>query len=99
MTKPRTGGKPASNQDWRFYFRIDGDTYRIAELKPHPNNGGLAGSSPLRVHVSAQHRVDLGLIPSVLFLEPFHHFSVQAQRDGLLRLGHDDSGRLEPVCV
>jgi plasmid maintenance system killer protein len=24
------------NQDWRFYFQIDGDTYRIAELKPHP---------------------------------------------------------------
>jgi mRNA interferase RelE/StbE len=24
------------NQDWRFYFKIDGDTYRIAELKPHP---------------------------------------------------------------
>jgi plasmid maintenance system killer protein len=24
------------NQDWRFYFRIDGDTYRIAELTPHP---------------------------------------------------------------
>ena len=24
------------NQDWRFYFRIDGDTYRVAELKPHP---------------------------------------------------------------
>jgi len=24
------------NQDWRFYFRTDGDTYRIAELKPHP---------------------------------------------------------------
>ena len=24
------------NQDWRFYFRIDGETYRITELKPHP---------------------------------------------------------------
>ena len=24
------------NRDWRFYFRIDGDTYRITELKPHP---------------------------------------------------------------
>ena len=24
------------NQDWRFYFKIDGDTYRIAGLKPHP---------------------------------------------------------------
>lgn len=24
------------NQDWRFYFKIAGDTYRISELKPHP---------------------------------------------------------------
>lgn len=24
------------NQDWRFYFKIDGGTYRIIELKPHP---------------------------------------------------------------
>jgi Txe/YoeB family toxin of Txe-Axe toxin-antitoxin module len=24
------------NQDCRFYFRIDGDTYRVAELRPHP---------------------------------------------------------------
>jgi len=24
------------NDDWRFYFRISGDTYRIGELKPHP---------------------------------------------------------------
>jgi hypothetical protein len=24
------------NQDWRVHFRIDGDTYRVAELKPHP---------------------------------------------------------------
>ena len=39
---------------------------------------GLAGSSPLRVHVSAQHRVDPGLIPSALFFEPFHDLSVQA---------------------
>jgi len=22
--------------DWRFYFRIDGDTYRISDLTPHP---------------------------------------------------------------
>jgi hypothetical protein len=29
-------GQARINQDWRFYFRIDGDTYRIAELKPHP---------------------------------------------------------------
>ena len=24
------------NDDWRFYFRIAADTYRISELKPHP---------------------------------------------------------------
>jgi len=24
------------NDDWRFYFRIIGDTYRITELIPHP---------------------------------------------------------------
>ena len=24
------------NDDWRFYFTIAGDTYRISELKPHP---------------------------------------------------------------
>ena len=24
------------NDDWRFYFTIDGDTYRITELIPHP---------------------------------------------------------------
>jgi hypothetical protein len=24
------------NQDWRSYFTIAGDTYRISELKPHP---------------------------------------------------------------
>ncbi len=24
------------NQDWRFYFKIDGDSYRIAEIRPHP---------------------------------------------------------------
>jgi mRNA interferase RelE/StbE len=24
------------NQDWRFYFTIVGDTYRISELIPHP---------------------------------------------------------------
>jgi plasmid maintenance system killer protein len=24
------------NQDWRFYFTIANDTYRIRELKPHP---------------------------------------------------------------
>ena len=61
--------------------------------------GRLAGASPLRVHISAQHGVDPGLIPSALLFEPFHDLSVQAQRDGLLRLGHDDPGRLEPGCV
>jgi mRNA interferase RelE/StbE len=24
------------NQDWRFYFRIVGDTYIITEIIPHP---------------------------------------------------------------
>ena len=24
------------DQDWRFYFQIDGDTYRISELRSHP---------------------------------------------------------------
>jgi plasmid maintenance system killer protein len=24
------------NDDWRFYFTIVGDTYRISELMPHP---------------------------------------------------------------
>lgn len=24
------------NDDWRFYFTIVGDTYRITELVPHP---------------------------------------------------------------
>jgi hypothetical protein len=24
------------NDDWRFYFTIMGDTYRISELMPHP---------------------------------------------------------------
>ena len=24
------------NDDWRFYFTIDQDTYRITELMPHP---------------------------------------------------------------
>jgi mRNA interferase RelE/StbE len=24
------------NDDWRFYFRIDRDTYRISDLIPHP---------------------------------------------------------------
>ena len=24
------------NDDWRFYFKIDGDTYRISDLMPHP---------------------------------------------------------------
>jgi plasmid maintenance system killer protein len=24
------------NQDWRFYFKIDGDIYRISDLTPHP---------------------------------------------------------------
>ena len=23
-------------RDWRFYFTIEGDTYRLHELKPHP---------------------------------------------------------------
>jgi hypothetical protein len=24
------------NDDWRFYFKIVGDTYRLEELKKHP---------------------------------------------------------------
>ena len=24
------------NDDWRFYFRITSDTYRIIEIRPHP---------------------------------------------------------------
>jgi mRNA interferase RelE/StbE len=24
------------NEDWRFYFTIDRDTYRITDLMPHP---------------------------------------------------------------
>ena len=24
------------NDDWRFYFTIQGDTYRISDLIPHP---------------------------------------------------------------
>jgi len=24
------------NGDWRFYFKIDGDTYRISDIIPHP---------------------------------------------------------------
>jgi plasmid maintenance system killer protein len=24
------------NRDWRFYFTIDGDTYRIQNIIPHP---------------------------------------------------------------
>ena len=24
------------NRDWRFYFRISGDTYQIEDLIPHP---------------------------------------------------------------
>ncbi len=24
------------NDDWRFYFKIDGDTYNITDLIPHP---------------------------------------------------------------
>ncbi len=25
-----------ANDDWRFYFKIEGDTYRITEVIPHP---------------------------------------------------------------
>ena len=24
------------NRDWRFYFRVDGDVYRIEDVIPHP---------------------------------------------------------------
>lgn len=24
------------NRDWRFYFRIDGDTYRLIDVMTHP---------------------------------------------------------------
>ena len=24
------------NQDWRFYFKIDGDTYLMTDIIPHP---------------------------------------------------------------
>ena len=24
------------NQDWRFYFIIEGDTYHLVEMTPHP---------------------------------------------------------------
>ena len=24
------------NQDWRFYFRIEGDTYHMIDIMPHP---------------------------------------------------------------
>jgi plasmid maintenance system killer protein len=24
------------NDDWRFYFTIDGDTYTLHEIQPHP---------------------------------------------------------------
>ncbi len=24
------------NRDWRFYFTIEGDTYRIQDITPHP---------------------------------------------------------------
>ena len=24
------------NRDWRFYFSIEGDVYRLHEIKPHP---------------------------------------------------------------
>jgi len=24
------------NDDWRFYFRIDGDTYTLLDIIPHP---------------------------------------------------------------
>jgi plasmid maintenance system killer protein len=24
------------NKDWRFYFTIEGDTYRIHKVTPHP---------------------------------------------------------------
>jgi mRNA interferase RelE/StbE len=24
------------NRDWRFYFTIEGDTYRILDITPHP---------------------------------------------------------------
>jgi len=24
------------NRDWRFYFTIEGDTYRIQNITPHP---------------------------------------------------------------
>ena len=24
------------NDDWRFYFKIDADTYRISDVIPHP---------------------------------------------------------------
>ena len=24
------------NKDWRFYFKIEGDTYRIVKIVPHP---------------------------------------------------------------
>ncbi len=24
------------NKDWRFYFTIEGDTYRIQDVTPHP---------------------------------------------------------------
>jgi hypothetical protein len=29
-------GQARVNHDWRFYFTIDRDTYRISEVIPHP---------------------------------------------------------------
>jgi len=33
-TKDRWQGR--INRNWRFYFKIDGDTYRILDITPHP---------------------------------------------------------------
>jgi hypothetical protein len=36
MTSRGICGKPVSTREWRFYFTIAGDVYRIEDIIPHP---------------------------------------------------------------
>ena len=34
------------NRDYRFYFTIEGDTYRILSIIPHPSPSGIRDPAP-----------------------------------------------------
>jgi hypothetical protein len=36
MTKQQDRWQARVNRDWRFYFTIEGDTYIILDIIPHP---------------------------------------------------------------